>query len=58
MHRQLKHDKRMRALGDFVAAYEAKHGVITGAEMAAATRSARTRAVVVRSPRPKRRGSP
>jgi hypothetical protein len=56
MQRQVEHDQRMRALGDFVAAYESKHGVITEAEMAAATRRARARAVVVRA-RPKRRQS-
>jgi len=57
MQLQLEHDQRMRALGDFVAAYESKNGVITEEEMAAATRRARARAVVVRSPRPKRRRS-
>ena len=57
MRLQLEHDLRMRALGEFVAAYELKHGPITEAEMAAARRRARARAVVVRSPRPKRRQS-
>jgi Arc/MetJ-type ribon-helix-helix transcriptional regulator len=57
MQLQLEHDQRMRALGDFVAAYESKHGVITEAEIASAKRRARARAVVVRAPRPKRRTS-
>jgi hypothetical protein len=57
MRRQVEHDLRIRALGDFVAAYEAKHGPITEPEMAAATRRARARAVVVRAQRPKRRRS-
>ena len=57
MRLQVEHDLRMSALGDFVAAYESKHGLITESEMAAATRRARARAVVVRAPRPKRRQS-
>ena len=57
MRLQVEHDLRMRALGDFVTAYESKHGVITEAEIAAAARRARARAVVVRGPRPKRRQS-
>jgi Arc/MetJ-type ribon-helix-helix transcriptional regulator len=42
------HDSRLRALDDFLAAYEAEHGVITEQEMREAARSARERAVVVR----------
>jgi hypothetical protein len=57
MQLQVEHDVRMRALGDFVAAYESKHGPITEAEMATARRRARARAVIVRGPRPKRRRS-
>jgi hypothetical protein len=57
MQQRVEHDARMRALGDFVAAYESKHGVITESEIEAATRRARSRAVVVRGPRPKRRQS-
>ena len=45
---KVEHDRRIRALGDFVAAFEAEHGEITEEEMAAAARSARQRAVVVR----------
>jgi Arc/MetJ-type ribon-helix-helix transcriptional regulator len=47
---QLKadHDRRLRALDDFLAAYEAEHGEITEDEMREAARRARERAVVVR----------
>jgi Arc/MetJ-type ribon-helix-helix transcriptional regulator len=57
MRRQMEHEHRMRALADFVAAYESKHGTITGDEMTAARRRARSRAIVVRGPAPKRRRS-
>jgi len=48
---QLKadHDRRLRALDDFLAAYEAEHGEITEDEMRAAARRARERAIVVGS---------
>jgi hypothetical protein len=52
--RQAAHDQRMRALDDFLAAFEAEHGEITDEEMAAATRRARGRAVVVRAPAARR----
>src|SRR6266566_9595578 len=42
------HDRRLQALDDFLAAYEAEHGEITEEEMRDATRRARSRAVVVR----------
>jgi Arc/MetJ-type ribon-helix-helix transcriptional regulator len=42
------HDRRLRALDDFVAAHEAEHGEITEEEMREAARRARGRAVVVR----------
>jgi hypothetical protein len=42
------HDRRMRALDGFIAAYEAEHGVITEKEMHDAARRAHARAVVVR----------
>jgi Arc/MetJ-type ribon-helix-helix transcriptional regulator len=45
---KVAHDLRLRALDEFVAAFEAEHGEITEAEMREATRSARGRAVVVR----------
>jgi hypothetical protein len=43
------HDRRMQALDEFVAAYEAEHGEITEEEMREAARRARGRAVVVRA---------
>jgi Arc/MetJ-type ribon-helix-helix transcriptional regulator len=42
------HDRRLRALDDFFAAYEAEHGEITEDEMRDAARRARERALVVR----------
>jgi Arc/MetJ-type ribon-helix-helix transcriptional regulator len=42
------HDRRLRALDDFFAAYEAEHGDITEDEMRDAARRARERALVVR----------
>lgn len=45
---KLEHDRRLMALADFVTAYEAQHGEISGEEMRAAARRARTRAVSVR----------
>lgn len=50
--RQADHDRRMRALDEFLSAFEAEHGEITGEEVQAATRRARSRAVVVRTPPP------
>lgn len=53
------HDRRLRALDEFVAAFEAEHGAITEAEMSEAARRARGRAVVVRGgPAPAHRGGP
>lgn len=42
------HDRRLRALDDFLAGYEAEHGPVTEEEMRDAARRARGRAVVVR----------
>jgi hypothetical protein len=42
------HDRRLRALDYFLAAFEAEHGEITEQEMRDAARQARARAVVVR----------
>jgi Arc/MetJ-type ribon-helix-helix transcriptional regulator len=42
------HDRRLRALDEFLATYEAEHGEIAVEEMREAARSARGRAVVVR----------
>ena len=43
------HDQRMRALDEFLAAYEAEHGEITREEIRGAARRARGRATVVRA---------
>jgi Arc/MetJ-type ribon-helix-helix transcriptional regulator len=57
------HDRRLQALDDFLAAYEAEHGQITEDEMRDAARRARERAVVVRGgsaghePAPRGRGA-
>ncbi len=42
------HDRRMRALDEFLMAYEAEHGEISDDEMTEAARRARARATVVR----------
>lgn len=48
LHRQADHDRRLAALDEFLAAYEAEHGEISDAEMVEAARRARGRAIVVR----------
>jgi|SRR5882724_9589912 len=48
LHRQAAHDGRMRALDDFLLAYETEHGVISEEEIRAASRTARAKAFVVR----------
>ncbi len=45
---KIEHDRRLRGIDDFIAAYEAEYGEITDAEMDAAYRAARARAIVVR----------
>lgn len=56
---KVAHDRRLRALDEFVAAFEAEHGEITEAEMREAARHARGRAVVVRGdPGPAQKGGP
>ena len=56
---RVAHDRRLRALDEFVAAFEAEHGEITEAEMSEAARRARGRAVVVRGePAPGQTGGP
>jgi Arc/MetJ-type ribon-helix-helix transcriptional regulator len=56
---KVAHDQRLRALDEFVAAFEAEQGEITGAEMTEAARRARGRAVVVRGePVPAQKGGP
>src|SRR6266853_1974137 len=52
------HDRRLRALDDFLAAYEAEHGEITEVDMRDAARRARGRAVVVRDTPGARRPEP
>ena len=52
---KVEHDRRLAALASFIAAFEAEHGAISPDEIAAATRRARTRAVVVRGRAGKRR---
>jgi hypothetical protein len=54
LRRQALHDRRMQALDAFLDTYEAENGEITAAEIEAASRRARQRAVVVRgSPEPR-----
>lgn len=48
LRRQAGHDRRLAALGDFLAEFEAQHGALSDAEIAQASRSAREQAVVVR----------
>jgi Arc/MetJ-type ribon-helix-helix transcriptional regulator len=55
---KVDHDRRLRGLGDFIAAYEAAHGEITDEEMDAAVRSMRERAIVVRGGKVVRNGMP
>lgn len=55
---KLEHDRRLDALADFVAAYEAEHGEITNSEIDLAVRSARARALVVRGTTLVKRASP
>ena len=53
------HDRRLLALQEFVAGFEAEHGEIPEAEMREAARRARGRAVVVRGePGPVQTGEP
>jgi Arc/MetJ-type ribon-helix-helix transcriptional regulator len=54
---KVAHDRRLRALDEFVAGFEAEHGEITDAEMRESARRARGRAVIVRGePAPARKG--
>ncbi|MBI4816675.1 MAG: hypothetical protein HY791_10475 [Deltaproteobacteria bacterium] len=52
MRRQVEHDQRMRALDESLATYEADHGEITAEDMEAASKRARSRAIVVRGGAP------
>jgi Arc/MetJ-type ribon-helix-helix transcriptional regulator len=46
---KLEHERRLGALADLLEAYERLEGVITDAEIAQATRRARSRAATVRT---------
>lgn len=48
-----EHERRLAALGDFIAAYEREHGEITDEEMRLAARRARARAVTARAGSPR-----
>jgi hypothetical protein len=48
LHRQAEHDRRMKALDDFLLVYENEHGAISEDEIRLASRRLRSRAVVVR----------
>jgi len=50
LRRQVEHDRRMKALDDFLDRYEADHGEITEEEIRGATRRTRESALVVRGP--------
>jgi len=57
LHRQAEHDRRMKALDDFLDAYESEHGVITDEEIRAANHRLHARAVVVRGKPPVKRAT-
>jgi Arc/MetJ-type ribon-helix-helix transcriptional regulator len=48
LRRQAEHERRLRALDEFIAEHEAEHGEITDAEIAETSRRMRARAIVVR----------
>jgi hypothetical protein len=45
---KVEHDRRLRGIDDFVAAFEAEYGEISDEEMENAYRAAKARAIVVR----------
>ena len=45
---KVEHDRRLRGIDDFIAAYEAEHGEISDDDMEAAYRASKARAIVVR----------
>lgn len=49
LQRQHDHDRRMRALDEFLEQYERAHGAITDREIADASRRLRARATTVRA---------
>lgn len=50
LRRQTDHDRRMKALDEFLESYEAEHGEITEAEMRSSTRRVHARAMAARTP--------
>jgi len=48
---RLEHARRLQAVDQFIASYEADHGVITDEEIAEVQRSVRSKAIVIRSGR-------
>lgn len=52
LRRQTDHDRRLAALGDFLADFEEEHGTLSEADIAEASRWARERAIVVRGALP------
>ena len=52
------HDRRLQAMDEFLAVYEAEHGEITEEEMREAARRARERAIVVRGTPEQRSSGP
>lgn len=48
LRQQAEHERRLRALDEFIADYEAEHGAFTDAEIAETTRRMRARAITVR----------
>ncbi|HEY3252740.1 MAG TPA: hypothetical protein VGJ91_02290 [Polyangiaceae bacterium] len=57
LHRQVEHDRRMKALDEFLLVYENEHGVITDEEIRLAGRRLRSRAVVMRGTAATARGA-
>jgi Arc/MetJ-type ribon-helix-helix transcriptional regulator len=51
-------ERRLEALGEFVAAYEKEHGVISAEEMRSTIRRASARAIHTGAPRARRRARP
>jgi Arc/MetJ-type ribon-helix-helix transcriptional regulator len=45
---KMEHDRRLRGIDDFIAAFEAEYGEITDEEMDTAYRTSKARAIVVR----------
>ena len=45
---KVEHDRRLRGVDDFIAAFEAEYGEITDEETDAAYRASKARAIVVR----------